>query len=115
MSIRPVPAFEPPYYTVVFTSVMREDAEEFEEYGPTAERMAELVKEIPGFLGYESARGANGLGITVGYFKDEASIEAWRRDVEHQAAQRRGIKQWYGSYSLHVAKVERSHSFEHGA
>ncbi|MFI1394628.1 antibiotic biosynthesis monooxygenase family protein [Streptomyces sp. NPDC020681] len=108
-TIRPVPAFEPPYYTAVFTSVQTETTE---GYAETAERMMQLVKEIPGFLGYESARAPGGLGISVGYFKDEDAIAAWQRDLEHQAAQRRGRAEWYASYSLHVGKVERSHGFE---
>ncbi|MER6911384.1 antibiotic biosynthesis monooxygenase [Streptomyces sp. NPDC000594] len=105
---RPVPAFEPPYYTVVFTSVR---LDETPGYGETAERMAALVREVPGFLGYEHASDPGGLGITVGYFRDEEAIAAWRRNLEHQTAQRRGRDRWYRHYSVHIARVERSHSF----
>lgn len=111
MSIQPVAAHEPPYYAVVFTSVQTDKPE---GYGETAQRMAELVKEVPGFLGYESARTPGGLGITVGYFRDEEAIAAWQRNLEHQAAQKRGRAEWYESYSVHVAKVERSYGFERG-
>ncbi|ANW19344.1 antibiotic biosynthesis monooxygenase family protein [Streptomyces clavuligerus] len=107
--IRPVPAHEPPYYTVVFTSVQPEEAP---GYADTAARMAELVQEVPGFLGYEHARDPDGVGITVGYFRDEESIAAWRRDLEHQEAQRRGREGWDLRYSVHIARVERSYSFE---
>ncbi|WP_181810924.1 antibiotic biosynthesis monooxygenase family protein [Streptomyces ipomoeae] len=110
-SITPVPAFEPPYYAVVFTSVRTADQS---GYGETAERMEELVKEVPGFLGMDQARTPGGLSITVGYFRDADAIERWRSDVEHRAAQKRGRAEWYESYSLHVAKVERGHSFVRG-
>ncbi|AVZ77545.1 antibiotic biosynthesis monooxygenase [Streptomyces lunaelactis] len=109
MSIKPVAGHEPPYYAVVFTSVPTGRPE---GYGETAERMKELVAEVPGFLGYESARTPGGLGITVGYFRDEESIATWQRNLEHQAAQKRGRAEWYESYSVHVAKVERSYDFE---
>ncbi|MEV8524491.1 MULTISPECIES: antibiotic biosynthesis monooxygenase [unclassified Streptomyces] len=106
-----VSGIEPPYYAVVFTSLRTEDDN---GYGETAVEMGELVKEIPGFLGYESARNPGGLGITVGYFRDEAAIAAWRGRVEHQQAQKRGRADWYKGYSVHVAKVERSYGFERG-
>ncbi|MEU0370757.1 antibiotic biosynthesis monooxygenase [Streptomyces sp. NPDC006283] len=109
MSIEPVAGIEPPYYAVVFTSVHQP---EVDGYAETAARMMELVKEVPGFIGYESARTPGGLGITVGYFRDEESIAEWQRNREHQAAQRQGRVEWYESYSVHVAKVERSYSFE---
>ncbi|WP_369377620.1 antibiotic biosynthesis monooxygenase [Streptomyces sp. cg36] len=107
-----VAGIEPPYYTVVFTS-LRTDVDH--GYGETAGRMEELVREVPGFLGYESARTPGGIGITVGYFRDEEAIVDWRSRLEHQSAQRQGRERWYESYSVHVAKVERSYSFQRPA
>ncbi|MGP4043494.1 antibiotic biosynthesis monooxygenase family protein [Streptomyces sp. 2A115] len=107
--IAPVSAQEPPYYAVVFTSVKRERDS---GYGETAERMEELVKEIPGYLGMDQAGSPGGLAITVGYFRDEDAINEWRTDLEHRAAQKRGRAEWYERYTLHVAKVERSHGFQ---
>ncbi|MBT2404162.1 MULTISPECIES: antibiotic biosynthesis monooxygenase [unclassified Streptomyces] len=108
MSIQPVPAFEPPYLMAVFTSVRTPDDSGYPE---TLSRMKEIVGEIPGFLGYESARNPGGLGITVAYFRDQESLTAWREDLEHQAAMAQGRADWYESYTLHVATVERSHGF----
>jgi len=98
---------EPPYYAVIFTSVRTEgDA----GYGETAERMEELAGEVPGYLGIESARGADGFGITVSYWASEAAIAEWKRHIEHQAAQARGKREWYTHYQIRVAKVERAYS-----
>ncbi|TDM05669.1 MAG: hypothetical protein C4K60_13120 [Ideonella sp. MAG2] len=36
-----------------------------EGYGDTAERMVALAAERPGYLGVQSARGADGVGIRV--------------------------------------------------
>ncbi|WP_327429972.1 MULTISPECIES: antibiotic biosynthesis monooxygenase family protein [unclassified Streptomyces] len=105
----PVAAHEPPYYAVVFTSVRTEGDNGYDE---TAERMGELVKEIPGFLGEDAARTPGGLGITIAYFRDEASIDEWRHHMEHQAAKKYGRAHWYERYTLHIAKVEHSHGFE---
>ncbi|MFI2370057.1 antibiotic biosynthesis monooxygenase family protein [Streptomyces sp. NPDC018833] len=111
MSIKPVGGIEPPYYAVVFTPVRHDDPQ---GYAETAVRMDELVRAVPGFLGYESAKAPGGLGITVGHFRDTDSIAARQRDLEHREAQRRGRAEWYESYSVHVAKLERSYGFERG-
>ncbi|WP_286254527.1 antibiotic biosynthesis monooxygenase family protein [Streptomyces graminofaciens] len=108
-SVLPVPAFEPPYYVTVFTSVRTEDQT---GYGETSERMEELVRKVPGFLGMDSARTPGGLAITVGYFRDGEALKEWRTNAEHRAAQQRGRAEWYERYTLHIAKVERSHGFE---
>ncbi|WP_246563179.1 antibiotic biosynthesis monooxygenase family protein [Streptomyces roseirectus] len=108
----PVEAFEPPYYVTVFTSLKTQDQD---GYGETAARMEELVRDIPGFLGMDHAQTPGGLGITVGYFRDAQALEQWRTDAEHRTAQKRGRQEWYESYTLHVAKVERSSGFRRDA
>ncbi|MFF4832293.1 antibiotic biosynthesis monooxygenase family protein [Streptomyces sp. NPDC001315] len=113
--IAPVPAHQPPYYAVVFTSVRTEgdgDGGGGDSYADTAERLGELVKDIPGFLGEDSARTPGGLAVTVAYFRDLAGIEHWRTHAEHRAAKEYGRAHWYERYSLHIARVEHSHGFE---
>ena len=102
------PTPEPPYYAVIFTSVRTEGDR---GYAAMAERMADLGSRYPGFLGIESARGADGLGITVSYWRDEDSIRAWKRDTEHEKAQLAGKQTWYSRYSVRIAKVERAYRF----
>ncbi|MEU4658360.1 antibiotic biosynthesis monooxygenase [Streptomyces sp. NPDC023723] len=106
--VAPVAAYEPPYYVAVFTTVR---TPEQGGYGETNARMEELVRDVPGFLGMDHAQTPGGLGITVGYFRDADALTRWRDNAEHRAAQRRGRAEWYQSYTLHVAKVERSHGF----
>jgi heme-degrading monooxygenase HmoA len=98
---------EPPYYAVIFTSVRADD--DPAGYAAAAERMVELAREQPGFLGIESARGADGLGITVSYWTSEAAIRAWREQAEHRLAQEQGRRMWYAEYELRVARVERAY------
>jgi heme-degrading monooxygenase HmoA len=96
----------PPYYAVIFTS-LRTDGDR--GYDAMADRMVELGSSYDGFLGIESVRGADGLGITVSYWRDEASILAWKRDAEHAKAQRAGQNAWYEHYEVRIAKVERAY------
>ncbi len=103
------PAFarlpEPPYYTVIFSSRRTPGDQGYEAM---AERMVELAAQQPGFLGAESARDAQGFGITVSYWASEEAIAAWRRHAEHRVAQEQGRAQWYAHYELRVARVERA-------
>jgi heme-degrading monooxygenase HmoA len=102
---------EPPYYAVIFTSRRTPEVGGYDE---TAGRMAELAQGMPGYLGIESARGPDGVGITVSYWESEEAIANWKRHTEHQSAQDRGRKQWYEHYELRVAKVERAYSGPEG-
>jgi heme-degrading monooxygenase HmoA len=100
----------PPYYAVVFTS-LRTDFDD-EGYAAMAERMVQLASEQPGFLGVESARGADGVGITVSYWDSLDSIRRWREHAEHRLAQRDGKAKWYAKYCLRVCRVEDEMRFE---
>lgn len=101
---------EPPYYAVIFTS--QRNAEDSEGYARMAAAMAALAAQQPGYLGEESARDAQGVGITVSYWRDEASIHAWKRVAAHAEAQRQGRANWYEDYVVRVARVERAYSLE---
>jgi len=95
---------EPPYYAVIFTNHRTEGDN---GYAAMAERMVELAAMQPGFLGIESARDS--LGITVSYWESLEAIANWKKHAEHQEAQRLGQQQWYASFRVRVAKVEREY------
>jgi heme-degrading monooxygenase HmoA len=97
----------PPYYAVIFSSQRTTDDEA--GYAAASQRMVELVQQQPGYLGHESTRDATGFGITVAYFDSEASIAAWRDNLEHAAARREGHRAWYEHLELRIARVERAY------
>ncbi|MDE1159074.1 MAG: antibiotic biosynthesis monooxygenase [Neorhizobium sp.] len=99
---------QPPYYVVAFSSCRTEGEH---GYGAMADAMVKLASEQPGFLGVESARDADGFGITNSYWADEVSIRAWKDVVSHAAAQRLGRERWYEIYRVRIAKVERAYGF----
>jgi heme-degrading monooxygenase HmoA len=100
---------EPPYWAVIFTTLRTPvDAT---GYAQAADDMEALAAQQPGYLGIESARDPEGLGITVSYWASEEAIAGWRRNADHLAAQRAGRDTWYRGYELRVARVERAHGF----
>jgi heme-degrading monooxygenase HmoA len=74
-----------------------------------ADRMVELAKTMPGYLGVESVRDAAGVGITVSYWRTEADIRHWKQHAEHVRAQEIGKSTWYSDYAVRIAKVERAY------
>jgi glutathione S-transferase len=93
-------------YAVIFTSHRTDSAGE--EYARANAAMDELAKKQPGFLGIESARGADGFGITVSYWSSLEAIRAWGEDPRHRGIQARARETFYDRYSVRVASVERS-------
>jgi len=98
---------KPPYYAVIFSSLLNDS---IEEYNETAEKMESLAKKQPGYLGFESGRSE--LGISVSYWKDLESIKAWKQHMQHAETIKRGKDQWYRSYFVRICKVERDYGFE---
>jgi len=99
----------PPYYAVIFTS--QRTPEDATGYAAMAEEMARLAAEQPGFLGVESARDGDGIGITVSYWESADAIANWHRHARHQVAQRLGREKWYEAFELRVCRVERAYAF----
>lgn len=105
----PIPALTPEYVAVIFTSIRTDD--HHAEYALTAERMEELARQQEGYLGIESARGADGLGITISYWRDLESARAWKQVAEHRQAQAAGRERFYSRYRVRIARVQAEYGF----
>ena len=95
---------KPPYYAVIFTSLRTEGDN---GYGEMADRMVKLAEQQKGFLGIDSAK--EGIGITVSYWSNLDSIKAWKNNIEHLAAQKKGHESWYSIFRVRISKVEREY------
>lgn len=96
-------------YAVIFTSLR---ASGDDGYAQTAEEMVALASAQPGYLGMESVRAEDGLGVTISYWRDEAAIRSWREHADHLVAQRAGRQRWYRAYRVRVCRVEREYGFQ---
>ncbi|HDR6297451.1 antibiotic biosynthesis monooxygenase [Bacillus cereus group sp. RP37] len=99
------------YYAVIFTSNLSNDTA---DYSTVADKMEELTKQQPGFLGVESARDHSGLGITISYWESLAAIENWKQNALHKEAKKRGREQWYENFHLRICLVEKEFKFHRG-
>lgn len=82
------------------------------EYGKTAERMMELVKQIPGFVSFKGCTADDGESFAMATFETEEALEAWHNHLEHRAAQRRGYDEFYESLSVKICKVIRDYEWK---
>lgn len=98
---------KPPYYAVIFTTILTDDICGYKE---AAQRMELLAKKQPGYLGIESTRGE--IGITVSYWENNQAIIAWKNNLEHTEIRNLGREKWYKKYQLRICKVEREYGFD---
>ena len=96
--------------SVIF--VARRTSDDDGGYAIAAAAMDELASLQNGYLGIDSVRGADGLGITVSYWASDTDAKAWRDHPDHAVIREAGRDRWYSHYSLHVAEVTRSYDWQ---
>lgn len=94
----------------VVIAFISQRADDDPDYERMARRMLELAQAQPGFLGVDSVRGADGLGITLSYWTDQAAVAAWGAHPEHRQAQRLGQARWYRWHDTRVMRLLSSRS-----
>lgn len=98
-----------PYFAVIFTAQRSLSGDDI--YEIIADRMMYLAQRQQGFLGVESVRGDDGLGITVSYWCNRDSIRKWRAHSEHLVAQKMGRQEFYEWYRVRIAEVTDDYAF----
>lgn len=98
---------KPPYYAVIFTSII---ANEVDNYTEMSNKMVQLAEEQEGFLGMESAK--NEVGITVSYWQSLEAINKWKYNAEHTEAREKGRSLWYSKFKVRICKVAHDYGFE---
>jgi len=89
----------------VFRSRLKPDAHA--DYDPTAMRMSELARKMPGYVSHKVFTAEDGERVTIVEFADMESHRAWGDHAEHRAAQRKGRAEFYSEYKLQVCEVVR--------
>lgn len=81
-------------------------------YQAAAAEMAALAAKQPGYIDMESARGADGFGITISYWANDDAARAWRDNPRHTEIRDQGRAIWYESYQLFVTDVVRNYGWQ---
>ena len=100
-----------PTGTIAVIFVAQRSLDDDAGYHTVAQEMDALAALQPGYVGIDSVRSADGLGITVSYWIDDAAAKGWRDHPRHAAIRDQGRGIWYTHYDLHVAEVRRSYDW----
>jgi heme-degrading monooxygenase HmoA len=95
------------FYAVLFISTRSKN---LEGYADMDEKTIEKVKELDGFLGYESIKNGDD-GIFISYWANMESIEKWKNDSLHMEAKSLGYAKWYDRLVTQICKVNYSKEF----
>lgn len=83
-----------------------------EDYARMTEIMGTHAAAFPGFVAVKSFTADDGERLTVVWWQDEATLEAWASDAKHRIAQNIGRERWYEYYRMDVAQVVRVSNFD---
>ena len=97
------------YFAAIFTTQRSHSGEDV--YEIMTSRMVALAQQQQGFLGLESVRGDDGIGITVSYWTDHEAIQNWGRQAEHVSVQAMGRQEFYQWYRIRIAEVFTDRAF----
>jgi heme-degrading monooxygenase HmoA len=90
----------------VFRSRLLPEAQD--DYYPTAQRMSDLARSMPGYISHKAFIAEDGERVTIVEFENEEAQRAWAQHPEHRAGQIRGRAEFYSEYTLHVCEVKRT-------
>ncbi|MCI4061477.1 antibiotic biosynthesis monooxygenase [Micromonospora sp. R77] len=95
-------------FVILFSSRLSDEAGE--EYYATEERLTERVRAIAGSdpVKIKQYTAEDGERLAVLFWQDKETLEKWRTDDDHRAAQRMGHTTWYSDYEVTVAEVVRT-------
>ncbi|MFQ5982865.1 MAG: antibiotic biosynthesis monooxygenase family protein [Woeseiaceae bacterium] len=77
------------------------------------EKAHACLQKYDGFLGEEPCRSMldEDKYVTVFYFRDRESIEAWRKDADHLLLQELGRTKIFSWYRIRISEIERQYGF----
>ena len=74
-------------------------------------RMAEILAQMPGYLGAQGFTGEDGESLGIVAFASHEALLRWRDHPEHLDAQRAGRERFYSTYEMKICNVERAYGF----
>ena len=82
------------------------------EYFRIAAELRTLLEGIDGLISIERFQSLSDEHkiLSLSFWRDEASISAWRNLMEHRQAQQKGRNSLFSSYRIRVAEICRDYS-----
>lgn len=86
-------------------------------YLDIAARLKPTLEQIDGFISVERFQSLSNPEkmLSLSFFRDEASVQEWRRVEAHRAAQQAGRERLFADYRLRIASVVRDYGLNERA
>ncbi len=98
-----------PVIITVFRSRLRPETRK--DYDELSDGITALARSMPGLVDVKTFAAPDGERVTIVTFADATSHDAWRNHPDHQAAQARGVADFYEEYSIQVGAVTSSRTW----
>jgi len=95
----------PPYYSLVFTTIVSPATEEI--FTKLNQFVRETAPQAPGFLGLEDAKGETEW-ITVLYWESREAIDEWAKGLKLFAAKHPTLMMAFISSRARIGRVEKA-------
>jgi heme-degrading monooxygenase HmoA len=96
-------------YAVIFE--VEPETGRVQDYLDIAARLRPELEKIDGFISIERFKSLSQEGkiLSLSFWRDEEAIARWRRQEQHQVAQRAGRDRIFRDYRIRVATVLRDY------
>ncbi|MCV6639056.1 antibiotic biosynthesis monooxygenase [Candidatus Albibeggiatoa sp. nov. NOAA] len=97
-------------YAVIFEVEVNEAHKQ--DYLETAAKLRTQAEQAKGFISIERFESLVNEGklLSLSFWETEADILAWKQNVDHTAAQKRGRETYFKDYRIRIANVERDYN-----
>ena len=82
------------------------------EYDQRAQEMAEIARNMPGFISYRSYSAPDGESVSVHEWESVEHLRAWREHPEHRKMQAFGRENFYREYTFYGCDSPRESRFQ---
>jgi heme-degrading monooxygenase HmoA len=82
-----------------------------EDYSNQLTRMAELAREMPGYISHKPYVAADGERLTLFEWESADTLQAWATHPEHISVKALGRRKFFTEYHLQVCKLVRESKF----
>lgn len=85
-------------------------------YLQLAADLSPLLKDIDGFISIErfQSLGDKKKILSLSWWRDDAAVQAWKRNLCHQAAQREARETLFAGYRLRIVTLIREYASQQG-
>ena len=97
-------------YAVIFEVEVHEQHKK--SYLDTAAILRTQVEQAEGFISIERFESLVNEGklLSLSFWESREAIQAWKQNVDHLAAQKKGQSTYFKHYRIRIAQVERDYS-----